>query len=164
MQATLKREMAAVDATLPLAGFRTMDDLMTRSVASQRFYMLLLGLFALLGLLLAAVGIYGVMSQAVAERTNEIGIRMALGAARRDVLALVLGQGMKLTLLGVVVGLAASLGLTRLMQGFLFGVSATNPLTFVVVTIVLTAVAGFACWLPARRATQVDPLTALRYE
>lgn len=164
MQATLKREMAALDPALPLAGFRTMEDRMTRSVASQRFYMLLLGLFALLGLLLAAVGIYGVMSQSVAERTNEIGIRMALGAQRRDVLALVLGQGMKLALLGVVLGLAASFGLTRLMQGFLFGVSATNPLTFVAVTVLLTIVAVLACWLPAQRATKVDPLTALRYE
>ncbi|MFN7929784.1 MAG: ABC transporter permease [Blastocatellia bacterium] len=164
MQVTLKREMAALDSALPLAGFRTMDDLMTRSLASQRFYMLLLGLFALLGLLLAAVGIYGVISHSVAERTNEIGIRMALGAARRDVLALIVGQGMKLTLLGVVFGLVASFGLTRLMQGFLFGVSATNPMTFLVVTLMLTTVAVLACWLPARRATQVDPLTALRYE
>lgn len=164
MQATLKREMAAIDPALPLAGFQTMNDLMTRSVASQRFYMLLLGLFAFLGMLLAAVGIYGVMSHSVAERTNEIGIRMALGAQQRDVLALVLRQGMTLTLLGVVLGLAASFGLTRLMQGFLFGVSTTNPLTFVVVTVLLSVIALFACWLPARRATKVDPLMALRYE
>ncbi len=164
LQAAMKQEIAAVDPRLALSQIATMDEIAARSVATQRFNMILLGLFAGLGLLLAAVGIYGVMSYAVAERTNEIGIRMALGAQTRDVLRLVLGQGMKLTLLGVILGLAASFGLTRLMQGLLFGVSATNPLTFVVVTIFLSLIAGLACWLPARRAARVDPLTALRYE
>lgn len=164
LQAAMKKELAQVDARLALSRVATMDEIAARSVATERFNMSLLGLFAGLGMLLAAVGIYGVMSYAVAERTNEIGIRMALGAARRDVMALILGQGMKLTLLGVIAGLAASFGLTRLMQGFLFGVSATNPLTFAAVTLLLTLVAALACWWPARRATKVDPLTALRYE
>ncbi|HEX4949280.1 MAG TPA: ABC transporter permease [Blastocatellia bacterium] len=164
MQATLKREMAAVDSTLPLAGFRTMDDLMTRSIASQRFYMLLLGLFALLGLVLAAVGIYGVMSYAVAERTNELGIRIALGASSRDVLRLILKHGLQLAVIGLGIGLVGALGLTRVMKGFLFGVSATDPATFALIALLLLAVAGLACYWPARRATKVDPLVALRYE
>ena len=164
LQATLKREMAAIDPTLPLAGFRTMDDLMTRSVASQRFYMLLLGLFALLGLLLAAVGIYGVMSYAVAERTNELGIRIALGASAADVLRLILKHGLQLAAIGLGIGLAGALGLTRVMKGFLFGVSATDPLTFALIAFLLLVVAVLACYLPARRATKVDPLVALRYE
>lgn len=164
MQATLKREMAAIDSTLPLAGFRTMDDLMTRSVSSQRFYMSLLGLFALLGLILAAVGIYGVMSYAVAERTNELGIRLALGASPRDVLRLILQHGLTLASIGLGIGLIGAFGLMRVMTGFLFGVSATDPLTFASIALLLLVVAGFACYLPARRATKVDPLIALRYE
>jgi ABC-type antimicrobial peptide transport system permease subunit len=141
-----------------------MDDLMTRSVASQRFYMLLLGLFAWLGLVLAAVGIYGVMSYTVAERTNELGIRMALGARQSDVLRLILRNGMQWALLGLGIGLAGALGLTRVMKGFLFGVSATDPLTFTLIAALLLFVATLACYLPARRATKVDPLIALRYE
>jgi predicted permease len=164
MQATLKQAMTALDAALPLAGFRTMDDLMTRSVASQRFYMLLLGLFALLGLILAAVGIYGVMSYAVAERTNELGIRLALGASTGGVLRLILKNGLLLAALGLGIGLVGALGLTRVMNGFLFGVSATDPLTFASIALLLLVVAGLACYLPARRATKVDPLVALRYE
>jgi putative ABC transport system permease protein len=164
MQATLKQAMAAVDSTLPLAGFRTMDDLMTRSVSSQRFYMLLLALFALLGLILAAVGIYGVMSYAVAERTNELGIRLALGASPRDVLRLMLKHGLQLATIGLGIGLAGAFGLTRVMKGFLFGISATDPLTFASIALLLLAVASLACYLPARRATKVDPLVALRYE
>jgi ABC-type antimicrobial peptide transport system permease subunit len=141
-----------------------MDDLMTRSVASQRFYMLLLGLFAVLGLVLAAVGIYGVMSYAVAERTNELGIRLALGASTGDVLRLILKNGLLLAGLGLGIGLVGALGLTRVMKGFLFGVSATDPLTFASIALLLLVVAGLACFLPARRATKVDPLVALRYE
>ena len=144
MQATLKREMTAIDPALPLAGFRTMDDLMTRSVAAQRFYMLLLGLFALLGLLLAAVGIYGVMSYAVAERTNELGIRIALGASTTDVLRLILKHGLQLAAIGLGIGLAGAIGLTRVMKGFLFGVSATDPLTFALIALLLLVVAGAA--------------------
>jgi predicted permease len=164
MRAMLKREIAALDATLPLAEFRTMEEMMTRSVASQRFYMLLLGLFALLGLILAAVGIYGVMSYAVAERTNELGIRIALGASTADVLRLILKHGLQLAAIGLGTGLTGAIGLTRVVKGFLFGVSATDPLTFALIALLLLAVAGLACYLPARRATKVDPLVALRYE
>ena len=141
-----------------------MEEIGARSVAAQRFNMLLLGLFAALGLALAAVGIYGVMSYAVAQGTREIGIRMALGAQRSNVLRLVAGQGMALTLIGIAVGIAASFALTRLMESLLFGVSATDPLTLVGVSALLAAVALLACYLPARRATKVDPLIALRYE
>ncbi len=164
LQATLKREMAVIDSTLPLAGFRTMDDLMARSVASQRFYLLLLGLFALLGLILAAVGIYGVMLYTVAERTNELGIRLALGARQSDVLRLILRNGLQLAVLGLGIGLVGAFGLTHVMKGFLFGVSATDPLTFASIAALLLIVAGLACYLPARRATKVDPLVTLRYE
>lgn len=164
LRAPLQQAIAALDPTLPLAAFRTMDELTTRSVASQRFYLLLLGLFALLGLILAAVGIYGVMSYGVAERTNELGIRIALGANARDVLRLILKDGLQLAVLGLGIGLIGALGLTRVMKGLLFGVSATDPLTYVLIALLLLLVAALACYLPARRATKVDPLIALRYE
>jgi len=126
--------------------------------------MILLGAFAVLALVLSCIGIYGVISYLVGQRTHEIGIRVALGAQRGDVMRLVLGQGAKLALIGVAIGIAAALGLTRLMANQLFGVTAHDPLTFVAVAILLTLVALLACYLPARRAVRVDPMIALRYE
>jgi putative ABC transport system permease protein len=161
---TIQRELAAIDPTIPLSQLRTMEELTARSVAPQRFNMLLVGLFAVLGLLLAAVGIYGVMSYSVAQRTNEIGIRIALGANRRDVLRLILKQGLGLALLGLAFGLVGAYALTRLMKTMLFGISTTDPLTYLLIGTLLLLVAGLACWLPARRATKVDPMVALRYE
>ena len=131
---------------------------------SRRYAAGLFAVFAVVALTLAAVGIYGVMSYAVTARTTEMGIRMALGAQPRDVLTLVLGQGMILTLIGLVIGVGASFALTRLISKLLFGVSATDPLTFVVILLLLTLVALLACWIPARRATKVDPMVALRCE
>jgi ABC-type antimicrobial peptide transport system permease subunit len=143
---------------------QTMNEVIADSLAARRFSMILLGSFALLAVVLASVGIYGVLAYLVGQRTHEIGIRMALGAGRYDVLRLVLGQGAKMTLLGVVLGLAAALGLTRLMSDMLYGVSATDPLTFTAVAVLLIIVALVACYIPARRATKVDPMVALRYE
>ncbi len=160
----VKQQMAALDPTLPLSRVSTMEEITARSIASQRFNMLLLGSFAALGLALAAVGIYGVMSYTVAQSTREIGIRMALGAQAGRVLRHVAWQGMTLTLMGMVAGTAASLALTRLVAGLLYGVAATDPATFAVTALLFAAVALVACYVPARRATRVNPLTALRYD
>jgi putative ABC transport system permease protein len=126
--------------------------------------MLLLGTFAGLGLILASVGVYGVVSYSVSQRTHEIGVRMALGAERGDVLKIVVGQGLRSALAGTCVGVAASIGLTRFLQTMLFGVKPTDPVTFVAVSLVLLVVAWLACYIPARRATKIDPIEALRYE
>jgi putative ABC transport system permease protein len=152
------------DPTLPVFAIRTMDEYLARTLTSKRLMMLLLAIFACVALTLAAVGIYGVMAYAVAQRTSEIGIRMALGAHPRDVLRLVVGQGMALTACGVLLGLAAAYWLTRLLEALLFGVSATDASTFFGVAALLAAVAFLATWIPARRAARVDPLVALRYE
>jgi predicted permease len=143
---------------------KSLEEVVGDSMAARRFTMILLGVFAALALLLSSIGIYGVISYVVGQRTNEIGIRIALGAQQRDVLRLMLGEGMKMALMGVAIGIAAALGLTHLMVNILFGVSATDPLTFLGVAMLLVVVALVACWIPARRATRVDPLVALRYE
>jgi len=145
-------------------GEQTMDEIISDSISDRKFSMVLLGTFAALALLLSSIGMYGVLAYLVGQRTHEIGIRIALGAQRLNVLALVLGEGVKLVLLGAAIGIAAALGLSRLMAGMLYGVSATDPLTFVAVPIVLLGVAMLACYIPARRAMRVDPMTALRYE
>jgi ABC-type antimicrobial peptide transport system permease subunit len=141
-----------------------MEKLLRKSVAQRRFIMLLLGSLAAIAVALAMIGVYGVISFSVSERTPEIGIRMALGARASDVLRMVLSQGMRVALLGIVIGLGAAFALTRLLSSMLFEVSATDPRTFAIVAALLGGVALFACYLPARRATKVDPLTALRYE
>jgi putative ABC transport system permease protein len=157
-------EVRKLDRILPIAKIRTMRELTADALQADRFNAGLLGSFALLALMLAAIGIYGVMSYSVTQRTQELGIRLALGATPKNVLGLVVGQGVKLALFGVTVGLCASAVLTRLMKTLLFGVSATDPATFLLIAFVLTAVALIACYLPARRATKVDPMIALRYE
>jgi len=160
----VKSQIWSVDPKQPVASVATMEQVLASSVAPRRFNMVLIGVFAAVALALAAVGIYGVISYTVSQRTHEIGIRVALGAQGSDVLKIVVGQGMTLALLGVALGLAAAGALTRLMSSLLFGVSATDAPTFVVIAILLTAVAFVACALPARRATKVDPMVALRCE
>lgn len=164
LSGAIQDEMRQLDSTAPVKNLRSLEQLVGSSIAPQRFNLSLLSLFAGLGLLLAAVGIYGVMAYSVAQRTHEIGLRMALGAQNGDVLKLVVGQGMSLAIGGVVLGLLASAGLTRLLKSFLFGVKATDPLTFAAVSLLLISVALLACYFPARRATKVDPMIALRYE
>jgi len=154
----------SVNKDIPLANVRTMQEVIANSVEQRRFSMLLLTIFATVAMLLAAIGLYGVMSYTVAQRTKEIGIRMALGARRPDVLALVVKQGMALVLIGIVAGVLLSLGTTRLISGMLFGITATDPLTFAGVGALLSAVAFLANYLPARRAAKVEPMVALRYE
>jgi putative ABC transport system permease protein len=160
----VRKEISAIDKDIPVFNVKTMKGVLYESVARERFTVLLLTIFAGVALILSAVGIYGVMSYAVTERTHEIGIRMALGANTSDVLKLVVRQGIRLALAGVVVGVAGAFALTRLMANLLFGVGATDPLTFTVISLLLTFVALLACWLPARRAAKVDPMVALRYE
>jgi putative ABC transport system permease protein len=159
-----QRAIWAVDHDQASTDIHTAEEALNNSLAEPRLYTVLLGVFAALALSLAAVGIYGVMSYAVTERTREIGVRMALGAQAGNVLKLVIGQGMTLVLIGVAIGSGAAVALTRLMSGLLFGVSATDPMTFVVIAILLSVVALLACYVPARRATKVDPMIALRCE
>ncbi|HEX7243825.1 MAG TPA: FtsX-like permease family protein, partial [Longimicrobiaceae bacterium] len=158
----VRAEMRGLDPRLPVAGLRTLDDLVAESVSARRFYVLLLGLFAGLALALAAVGIFGVTSYSVARRTREIGVRMALGAQAGRMLRMVLGEALGLAALGIALGLAGALALTRLLAGMLFQVGAADPATFLACAGVLGSVALLAGWLPARRATRVDPMVALR--
>lgn len=160
----LRQAIWSVDSAQPISNIRTMDEILAEEVAQRRVGMTMLVAFAALALLLASLGIYGVISYSVTQRTQEIGIRMALGASRGDVLRLVMTDGLRLAAAGVAIGLGAAFAMTRLMAGLLYGVSASDPRTLVVVTVLLTAVALLACYVPARRATKVDPMIALRYE
>jgi len=162
--AEVKHQVAALDPDLPLFAIRTMEQLVSQQTAGARTESLLVGLFAGLALFLAAVGIYGVMAYLVVQRRQEIGIRMALGARRGDVFRLVLGRGLLLTLIGVAIGNACALGLTRFLASLLYDVKPTDQVTFIAVSLILTSVALLACYIPGRRATKVDPMVALRYE
>lgn len=164
LTSAIREQVRGLDPDQPVTNVRTIDELLNRTLSEAKFSVLLFGLFATLALVLAAIGIYGVMATAVTQRTHEIGLRMALGAQKRDVLRLVIGEGMLLVLVGVAAGLAAAVALTRLMSSLLFGVSAKDPMTLALITLLLAAVALVACYLPARRASQVDPMVALRYE
>jgi putative ABC transport system permease protein len=162
--AAAREQVKQVDPDQPIYNIKTMDEIRAESVASERLNLTLFSIFAGIALILAIVGIYGVMSYSVTQRTHEIGIRMAIGAQQRDVFKMVIGQGMMLALIGIGVGLLGAFALTRLMATMLFGVTATDPATFAVIAVLLTAVALMACYLPGRRATKVDPVVSLRYE
>jgi len=160
----VRRTVHQLDPREVIYSVETLDEIVSNSFAARRLSMILLGIFSALALLLSCLGIYGVVSYAVTQQTRDIGVRLALGAQQRDVMRLILGQGAKLTLIGVGLGVAAALVLTRLMAALLFGVSGTDPLTFSAVTFILFSVALLACYIPARRAMRVDPMVALRHE
>jgi putative ABC transport system permease protein len=164
MTAVVRREVQAVDPNQPVYNVRTMEEVINNSIANLRLNMTLLTIFAGLATLLAVVGIYSVMSYLVTQHTREIGIRVALGAQPANILKLVLGQGLALTLVGVGIGALVAFGLTHLMTRFLYEIGGNDPLTYVSVSLLLTVVALVACYIPARRATKVDPLVALRHE
>ena len=160
----VKKRIWSLDGQIPVSDVQAMDELIAVSLAQQRFNMLLLGLFAALALILAAVGVYGAMAYAANQRTHEIGIRTALGAQRGDVVRLVMRDGAKIALFGIASGIAGALALTHLMSSLLFEVKPTDPATFAWVAMLLAFVVLAACYIPARRAMRVDPMVALRYE
>ncbi len=164
LAASIRAEVKSVIPQLPPPVIRTMDDILGETVAQPRFQTWLLSLFGMVALVLAAGGLYGVLAYIVAQRTHEIGVRMALGAPKGRVLSLVIGRGMRLALAGLGLGLLASLALTRLLANLLYEIKPTDPRTFAAVSLLLLSVALIACWLPARRATKIDPMEALRYE
>jgi putative ABC transport system permease protein len=164
LTSAIREAVHSIDKDQPIFAIVTMKQLVSDSVATRRMTLVLLGLFSGLALILGAIGIYGVISYSVAQRTHEIGIRMALGAPRGDVFRLVVGQGLKLAGIGIAIGIVAAFGLARLMSSLLYGVSTTDFETFVGVAILLVFVALLACYVPARRAMRVDPIVALRYE
>jgi putative ABC transport system permease protein len=164
MTASVREAIRAVDPDLPLANIATLETIAADAMVQPRFAMLVLSAFGLLALMLACVGLYGVMSRSVARRTQEIGLRIALGAPRRRVFAMILADGARVTGLGIVIGTVAALAVLQTMSSFLYGVTPTDPATFGVVTALLFAVALLACYIPARRATRVNPMTALRGE
>jgi putative ABC transport system permease protein len=161
---SIRDAVRSVDKDQPVYNIKTVGELRSESIAQTRFNTYALSIFAALALIMAAVGLYGVMAYSVSQRTHEIGIRMAFGAQRGDVFRLVIRQGMTLALAGIMIGLAASLALTRVMSGLLYGVTATDVTTYITVALTLALISLVACYLPARRATRVDPLVALRYE
>lgn len=160
----MRSVVQSLDRNAPVYGVRTVGDILDRSVATPRFNTLLMGLFAAVALVLTMVGLYGVISCSVSENTQQIGIRVALGAQRRDIFTLIAGQGVMLAIAGVAIGLGAAYGLTRLMSSLLFGVGSTDPGTFTGVAVLLLCVAAVAWYLPARRAMNVDPMVALRQD
>jgi putative ABC transport system permease protein len=160
----LREQVQAVNPELPVFGAQRLNDALSASLSERRFSMEMVGLFAMTALLLAGLGIYGVISYIVSERTHEIGIRLALGAQSRNILRMVLREGLGLAIAGTAVGLVCALIVSRLMAGVLYGVRPTDPLTFAGVTILLIGVSLLACYIPARRAMRVDPIVALRYE
>ena len=164
MLATMRQQVSQLDPALPIFGIHTMREIRNNNFAPERLNLGLLGGFAALALILAIIGLYGLLAFTVTQRQREIGIRMALGAQRFDVLNLVVGQGMRLILAGVVIGLLGSFALTRVLASVLFKVEPTDPITFLTVTFSLCVVALLACYIPARRATKVDPMVGLRYE
>jgi ABC-type antimicrobial peptide transport system permease subunit len=161
---SMREAVQAIDPTQPVSNVKTLSDMVSNSLAPRRFIVTVLGFFAGVALLMAVLGLYGVISYSVAQRTQELGIRMALGAQRRDVLGLVIGQGMRLAALGAVIGLLASIAASRVLRNQLFQVSAFDPLTFSAMAAVLICAALLASYVPAQRATRVDPTDALRYE
>jgi putative ABC transport system permease protein len=164
MLTAMRQQVSEIDPVLPIFGIQTLKEIRTNNVAPERLNLGLIGGFAALAFILAVIGLYGLLAFTVTQRQREIGIRMALGAQRLDVLNLVLGQGMRLTLAGVGIGLLGSFALTRVLASVLFKVEPTDPLTLVTVTFSLCVVAALACYIPARRATKVDPMVALRCE
>jgi putative ABC transport system permease protein len=164
LAAAIRQEVRQIDANLPISTIRPMADVVSQSVASPRFYLILLVLFGTVAVILAAAGIYGVVSYTVAQSTREIGMRIALGARPRDVTRTIVGHGLILTLVSVAIGIVASIGLTRMMRALLFGVESTDPMTFAATAAFTGAVALLACYVPARRAAKVDPIVALRHQ
>jgi putative ABC transport system permease protein len=164
MISAVRAQVSSIDTDQPLYNVRTMEQVLSESISRQRFNTLLISLFTVVAVALAAVGIYGVISYSVSHRSHEIGIRMALGAQQRDILKMIIEYGLKLALVGVAIGLVAAFVLTRVMTSLLYGVSAIDPFTFATGTIILIGVALLGCYIPARRATKVEPVVALRYE
>jgi len=164
LETAIRRAVESVDPNVPVFAIRSMDEIVSLSIAEQRFALQIVGMFSLAAMILAAMGIYGVMAYSVSQRTHEIGIRVALGAQRADIFRMTVGNGMLLVAYGIVSGLVGSILLTRFLRSLLFGVTPTDPATFISISTLLAAVALVACYVPARHATRVDPLVALREE